>query len=154
MAWEDWGIQDFVKELFEDVKATDSVEYRSKNFLDSHPQKVKGLVRKWHNQFSTDDVIAMYDESIFENGLDGMIFTERGVAWDYAFDRIYVMYKDIEHIETKYGLLNQALVINYIGKDGDSHHAFTSNVYYKPDRLKRLFSVLVEHTNDLDTDED
>ena len=166
MVRENGSIQYFVKELYDDVKASDSVKYRSKQFLENHPQKVKGIVKKWHNQFSADDIIAMYDESIFENGLDGMIFTEKGVAWDYAFDKIYVPFTAIEQVEIHYGMMklngmfDEELVVDYKGKDGDIHHASTSNVYYKPNKLKTLFECLREYTNNgvmmesKDSDED
>lgn len=73
---------------------------KSNGTFDKYPQRIQnGLKSIGRGYIRTDEVLGFLDCSMMgKSGKDAIIFTEKGIAWDYAFEPIFVLYDDMTDI--------------------------------------------------------
>ena len=135
-------MEQLLEEAFGHV-AKSTVKFRSRRYLYEHPEKVKKIVRTYHGAFAADDILAMYDESLFANGAAGLIFTREGIALDYGFEKIHIPYRGMRRLYTGYeSLVGRVVYIESVGAMGKLREVSISENYYDVDRLCSLLSRL------------
>lgn len=80
--------------------------YLVKNFEyndDKKRKKLKKALSKYAHKVREDEVIGFVDTSLFGNGGSGILFSKYGIAFDYAFEKIFARYEEIVYMSIDKG---------------------------------------------------
>lgn len=127
------------------IKSPDSNKaYTRFDFYDpSVEKKLRNALQSFAKRVQRDDVVAFIDTSLFSNGKDGILFTADGIAFDYAFEKVYLLYKEIEYTELKkHELVFYGHFSNM--KDPDSLPSI-NDIYFKLPELKDCIDEICLH---------
>lgn len=127
------------------VKSPDSCKtYTRLDFYDdSIDKKLRNALHSYAKRVQKDDAVAFIDTSLFSNGKDGILFTANGIAFDYAFEKVYLLYKEIDYIEQKkHDLVFHGFFSNM--KDPNSLPSI-SDIYFKLSELKTCLDEICLH---------
>lgn len=96
-----------------------------------------------------DEVIGFIDTSIFNNGGDGLLFSKYGIAFDCAFEKIFIRYDEIRSMSIKKAFLFGEELVFYghfsERKDNSTNPSIQDinfNLYRLKDCLKEIMYIL------------
>lgn len=64
-------------------------------------KRLTGALHSYARKVKRDEVIAFIDTSLFGNGKDGILFSTTGLAFDYAFEKVFLHYNEISRLVLK-----------------------------------------------------
>lgn len=118
------------------VSEFDPFDERNEKRLDKALSKYAKKVRK-------DEAIAFIDISFFEDGGDGILFSEHGISFDWAFEKVYAKYNEISRTE----IINRgkalALYGHFSERKDNSSTPTISNIYFDLDELKQCLDEII-----------
>ena len=114
-------------------KAYDSREIKS------IPEKILRAKKKFGFR-SSGEVIGLIDVSMFNNGNDGYLFTDDGIAFDYIFTKVFVRYDEIDKIE--FGKNNKKIIIRGDFANTKGNIPEIDNMYLNLNWLKDVLEEL------------
>ena len=89
----------------------------------------------------SDEAIAFIDTSLFSTGSDGIMFSEEGIAFDYAFQKVFLRYDEMDDIVLDGRELK--FIGNFSGvKDNTCTTPSISNIYYNIEMLKECINEI------------
>lgn len=94
-----------------------------------------------------NEVIGFIDTSLFGNGGDGILFSKQGIAFDYAFEKVFVHYEEIDRMEIEkslLGLLGKDLVLygHFSERKDDVSAPSIGDTYYNLSVLKECLEEI------------
>ncbi|MBR3447790.1 MAG: sel1 repeat family protein [Oscillospiraceae bacterium] len=95
-------VDKYIHQIPNNCAAYDSVEILYES------QKVRNALNKFGMKAS-GTIIGLVDSSLFSNGKDGILFTTKGMAFDNAFEKIFVRYDEINQIQ--FGKKNKSIFL-------------------------------------------
>ena len=127
-------------------KGTLAKPYLVKDFMyDSDDSKnmkrLKNALAKYARKVRKDDVIGFIDISLFDNGNDGILFAKDGLAFDYAFEKIFVKYEEIDNMSIKKGK-DLYLHGDFHERKDDFNDPSINSINYNLDSLKECLEEI------------
>lgn len=135
----EYKVEEIVEKYIKQIpKDSSSTPYLVKDFEYSDNKKrklLKNALSKYALKVREDEVIGFIDTSLFRNGGAGILFSKHGIAFDYAFEKIFVKYEEIDDMSIKkgkdlilYGLFSE--------RKNDCTDPSISNVFFNLSALK------------------
>ena len=121
-----------------------SVPYLVKDFGrddEKNRKKMKNALSKYALKVREDEVVGFIDTSLFGNGGSGVLFSKYGIAFDYAFEKIFARYEEIDRVEIKKG---KDLVLHgqFSERKDDFNDPSISNIYFNISELKNCLDEI------------
>lgn len=125
-------------------KGATAVAYLVKEFEwndEKGKKKIKNALSKYALKVREDEVIGFIDTSLFGNGGSGILFSKQGISFDYAFEKIFARYGEIDHMEIKKG---KELILygRFSERKDDFNNPSIDNIYYDLPALKECLEEL------------
>ena len=126
-------------------KNTYSPSYIVKDFGysdDKSRKKLKKALSTYALKVREDEAIGFIDTSLFGNGGDGILFSKYGIAFDYAFEKIFARYEEIDRLEIIKG---KDLVFygHFAERKDDSNDPSISNISFDINILKACLEEIL-----------
>lgn len=138
-------VEEIVGKYIEQIsKSSSSVPYLVKDFGysdDKKRKKLKNALSKYALKVREDEVIGFIDTSLFGNGGDGILFSKHGIAFDYAFEKIFVKYEEINSMSIKKGK-DLVLYGEFSERKDDCNDPSISNIYFNLSALKECLEEI------------
>lgn len=103
----EYEVEEIVKKYIDKIsKDTSSKAYIVSDFNyrdDKNRKRLKTALSKYAHRVREDDVIGFIDTSLFGNGGAGILFAKDGIAFVYAFEKIFAKYEEIDQMILKKG---------------------------------------------------
>lgn len=125
-------------------KSSSSVAYIVKDFGyndDKKRKKLKNALSKYALKVREDEVIGFIDTSLFGNGGDGILFSKYGIAFDYAFEKIFVRYNEIDSMLIKKGK-DLILYGKFSERKNDISAPSISNIFFNLSALEECLEEI------------
>lgn len=125
-------------------KSSSAIPYLVKNFEwndDKSRKKMKNALSKYALKVREDEVVGFIDTSFFGNGGSGILFSKYGIAFDYAFEKIFAKYVEIERIEIKKGK-DLILYGRFSERKDDFNDPSIDSIYYNLPILKECLEEI------------
>lgn len=119
------------------------IKTSSKAYDSNEIKSVSSKVERAKNKFgyrATGNIIGLIDWSLFGNGNDGILFTDEGIAFDYAFTKVFVRYDEITSIE--YGKKCKSITLNGYFKSTNNYLPVLNDIYLNLDIVKTMLEKL------------
>ncbi len=121
-----------------------SVPYIVKAFEwsdDKSRKKLKNALSKYALKVREDEVVGFIDTSFFGNGGSGLLFSKHGIAFDYAFEKIFARYEEIDRMEIKRG---KELILygKFAERKDDFNDPSISNICFNLSALKECLEEI------------
>lgn len=131
-------------------KSSSAVPYLVKDFSwndDKSRKKMKKALSEYALKVRENEVIGFIDTSLFGNGEDGILFSKQGIAFDYAFEKVFVHYEEIDRMEIEkslLGLLGKDLVLygHFSERKDDVSAPSIGDTYYNLSVLKECLEEI------------
>lgn len=125
-------------------KSSSSVPYIVKDFEwddDKSRKKMKNALSKYALKVREDEVVGFIDTSLFGNGGSGILFSKHGIAFDYAFEKIFAKYEEIDWMEIKKG---KDLVLHgkFSERKDDFNNPSIDSIYFNLSTLKECLEEI------------
>lgn len=144
-------VANFLEETFDYLKPVSIIDKYihsciksgSKAYDSNEIKSVSSKVERAKNKFgyrATGNIIGLIDTSLFGNGNDGFLFTDEGLAFDYAFTKVFVRYDEITSIE--YGKKCKSITLNGYFKSTNNYLPELSDIYLNLDIVKTMLEKL------------
>lgn len=125
-------------------KSSSAIPYLVKNFEwndDKSRKKMKNALSKYALKVREDEVVGFIDTSFFGNGGSGILFSKYGIAFDYAFEKIFAKYVEIERMEIKKGK-DLILYGRFSERKDDFNDPSIDSIYYNLPILKECLEEI------------
>lgn len=138
-------VEDIVaKYIFRIPKGRSAVPYLVKDFKWDDVKtikKMKNALAKYALKVHEDEVIGFIDTSFFGNGGDGILFSKYGIAFDFAFEKVFAKYGEICGLEIKKG---KELVLHgrFSERKDDFNDPSINDIYYNITELKECLEEI------------
>ena len=124
-------------------KSSSAVSYLVKDFGysdDKNKKRLKRALTKYALKVREDEAIGFIDTSLFGNGGDGILFSKYGIAFDWAFEKIYAKYEEIDSMEIK----KKDLILygHFSERKNDIGDPSISSIYYNLSKLKECLEEI------------
>ena len=86
-------------------------------------------------------MIGFIDTSLFGNGGDGILFSKYGIAFDYAFEKIFVRYNEIDSMLIKKGK-DLILYGKFSERKNDISAPSISNIFFNLSALEECLEEI------------
>lgn len=132
-------IEDIIARYIKKIpKGSSAVPYLVKDFEwddDKSRKKMKNALSKYALKVREDEVVGFIDTSLFGNGGSGLLFSKQGIAFDYAFEKIFAKYDEIDQVEINKG---KKLVLygRFSERKNDCNNPSIENIYFNLSELK------------------
>ena len=125
-------------------KSSSAVPYIVKDFEwddDKSRKKMKNALSKYALKVREDEVVGFIDTSLFGNGGSGILFSKHGIAFDYAFEKIFAKYEEIDRMEIKKG---KDLVLHgkFSERKDDFNNPSIDSIYFNLSTLKECLEEI------------
>ena len=104
-------------------------------------KKLKNALSKYALKVREDEVIGFIDTSLFGNGGSGILFSKQGIAFDYAFEKIFAKYEEINSMSIKKGK-DLVLYGNFSERKDDCNNPSISSIYFNLAALKECLEEI------------
>lgn len=131
----------YIKQISKD---SSSVPYLVKDFGYSDDKKrkiLKNALSKYALKVREDEVIGFIDTSLFGNGGSGILFSKHGIAFDYAFEKIFAKYEEINSMSIKKGK-DLVLYGQFSERKDDCNDPSISSIYFNLSALKECLEEI------------
>lgn len=108
---------------------------------DKKRKKMKRALSSYARKVREADVIGFIDTSLFDNGADGLLFAKDGIAFDYAFEKVFLRYDEIICTSFNEKGTNLNFHGNFVERRNDSSVPSISNISYN---LRELDACIQE----------
>lgn len=137
-------VEEIVEKYIDRIPTSSYPTYLVKNFGyndDKKRKKLKNALSKYALKVREDEVIGFIDTSLFENGGDGILFSKYGIAFDWAFEKIFAKYEEINYLTIEKG---KKLVLhgNFSERKDDFNDPTIGNVMFNISILKECLEEI------------
>ncbi|SFC27549.1 hypothetical protein [Butyrivibrio sp. YAB3001] len=97
----EYEIERIIGEYIDEIRRGSDSAYMVKDFGTDYEikhKKLKNALAKYAVKVREKDVIGFIDTSIRQNGSAGYVFTTEGMSFNYAFEKVFVYYGEIEQM--------------------------------------------------------
>ena len=134
-------VEKYIKQI---ANSSSAVPYMIKDFEyndDKEEKRLKNALSKYALKVREDEVIGFIDTSIFGNGKSGILFSKYGIAFDYAFEKIFAKYDEIELMSIEKG---KRLVLygSFSERKNDLVYPSISNIFFNLSALKECLEEI------------
>lgn len=134
-------VEKYIKQI---ANSSSAVPYMIKDFEyndDKEEKRLKNALSKYALKVREDEVIGFIDTSIFGNGKSGILFSKYGIAFDFAFEKIFAKYEEIELMSIEKG---KRLVLygSFSERKNDLGYPYISNIYFNLSALKECLEEI------------
>lgn len=140
-------IEDIICKRVENViKSSDTaVVYIVKNRkLDQGAEKkLDNALAKYAVKVKREDVVAFIDTSFLGNGKDGLLFTGEGIAFDFAFEKVFLKYSEIEEAEFDKKKKHIVFTGDFAGQKDDTLSPEIEDIYFDLNELKACMDEIL-----------
>lgn len=134
------------------IAKTDSCSYYTSDMLNAHDEKLRNALNGYAVKVRRNEVVAFIDSSFGQKGKDGLVFTGEGIAFDYAFEKLFLYYREIEALIMQ---KNDLLILGHFNevKNPDIRPSI-SNTYFHLDALADFICevLLYDHSEKIRID--
>lgn len=134
-------VEKYIKQISKD---SSSVPYMVKDFEYSDDKKrklLKNALAKYALKVREDEVIGFIDTSLFGNGGSGIFFSKNGIAFDYALEKIFAKYEEINSMSIKKGK-DLVLYGNFSERKNDCDDPSINSIYFNLSALKECLEEI------------
>ena len=117
-----------------------SAQAYDSNEIKSVSSKIERAKKKFGFR-ATGKIIGLIDWSLFGNGNDGILFTDEGFAFDYAFTKVFVRYDEITSIE--YGKKCKSITLNGYFKSTNNYLPELNDIHLNLNVVKTMLEKLM-----------
>lgn len=108
---------------------------------DKCKKRLKNALAKYALKVREDEVLGFIDTSIFGNGGSGILFSKHGIAFEYAFEKIFAKYEEIDRVEIKKGK-DLVLYGRFAERKDDFNDPSISNIFFNLSPLKECLEEI------------
>ncbi|MCD8054598.1 MAG: hypothetical protein LUF00_11305 [Lachnospiraceae bacterium] len=105
-------------------------------------KRLKKALSKYALKVCQDDVVGFIDTSLMNNGGDGLLFSKEGIAFDYAFEKVFLHYSEIDRMS--FNKKHKQLVFHgdFVEREDDRINPSINDIYYNLDELKKCIEQI------------
>ncbi len=125
-------------------RSSSAVPYMVRNFGygdDKNRKRLKNALSKYALKVREDEALGFIDTSLLGNGGDGLLFSKYGIAFDYAFEKIFARYEEIDSMTIQKG---KELILSgrFSERKNDFNDPSINNVYFNLPILKECLEEI------------
>lgn len=101
--------------------------------------RLRNALSKYALKVRKDEVIGFIDKSFFNDGGDGLLFSKHGIAFDYAFEKVFIRYEEIKSMNIKEEFLYGKYLVfhgHFSERKDDTNNPSINDIYFDLYRLK------------------
>ncbi len=103
-------------------------------------RRLVNILKKLASKADEDTAIGFIDTSLFGNGKDGLVFYDDGIVFDYAFEKVFLEYKEIQQMIIDKGEL--IFVGCFRNRKNDLGNPVLCDVYFDVSAVKECIEMI------------
>lgn len=104
---------------------------------------LNNALHKFALKVRRDEALAVIDTSLFGNGKDGILFSVDGIAFDYAFQKVFLKYDEIREIIYPQNGKKLIFAGNFSECKNPEFFPEIDSIYYNLDELKAIVEEIL-----------
>jgi hypothetical protein len=104
---------------------------------------LNNALQKYARRVQVRDVIGFIDTSLFGNGSDGLLFSTDGISFDYAFEKVFIHYDEINRIDFNAKRKSLMFYGNFSERKKDDSVPVIDNIFFNLVPLKQCIEEIL-----------
>jgi len=138
-----YSVKKVIEERIEKISKTSPTHLASGVWRNTKTsEKFDNALAKYAVKIRRNDAIAMIDTSFFENGCDGLLFSNDGIAFNYAFEKVFLKYEEIADMAFDKKHKNLEFKGRFKERKDNTTPPSISDIYFNLDELKECIEEI------------